>query len=63
MANNIIVSMGMACNPVLYPHGSGKLHNHYSSAIAIDGQHSCHHIRVRKTNIALCKHVSNYLTL
>jgi hypothetical protein len=59
MANKIIVSMGMVCNPILYPHGSGKSHSHCSFAIAIDGQHSYHHMRVRKTKIVLCKHVSN----
>jgi hypothetical protein len=61
--NNITVSMDMVCNLVLYPHGSSKLHSHYSFAIAIDDQHSCHHIRARKIKIVLCKHVSNYVTL
>jgi hypothetical protein len=63
MANNIIVSMDMVCNLVLYPHGSGKLHSHYNFAIAIDGQHNCHHLKARKIKNVLCKHVNNYATL
>ncbi len=47
MANNLTVMMDMMCSLVLQPHGSDKLHNHYSFAVVVDGQ-CCYHIKAKK---------------